>query len=214
MLNQVGVAMNQIEPRDSVMSPKEDVIDVEFETIAAQNSSSDAKINNQASAPTDSEQVDTDQLAVFGAQKTNQGGKAMSLPLFTLIAAVCSVGAFYLAGGHILFSTAPVQSTTQTALAIDTPVQAQSLKIENVSSNLVERSNLSVLTIRATIANYDEKSKTVPTIIVRLGDDPATGRMFRINRGETLRPGERLVFTNSLPVGNAPETQPVLTFAE
>lgn len=196
------------------MSPKEDVIDVEFETITAQNTSGSSPTNSKNNTPTDDEQIDEGQLAVFGQHKFQSNGKALSLPVFTLIAAACSVGAFYLAGGHILFSTASPQSSVETALAISSPTDEQTLKIENVSSKIIERSNLKVLTIRATIANHHEIAQSVPTIIVRLGDDPATGRMFRINRGETLEPGERLVFTNSLPVGNAPQTKPLLTFSE
>lgn len=196
------------------MSPKEDAIDVEFETITAQNSSGNTKNNETTSTLSNVEQVDDEQLAVFGSRKAITNGKALSLPLFTLIAAICSVGAFYLAGGHILFGTSPSKSSAETALAIGASTEARTLKIEEVSSKIIERSNLKVLTIRATIANYDDIAQSVPTIIVRLGDDRATGRMFRINRGETLAPCERLVFTNSLPVGNAPDTQPILTFSE
>lgn len=195
------------------MSPEEDVVDVEFETIAGQNLSSSTQ-DKTGTPPPDDQHINGDQLTIFGSRQANQRGKALSLPVFTLIAAVCSVGAFYLAGGHILFGAPSQGSPTETALAVGEKAETKSLKIESVSSKIVERSNLKVLTIRATIANYDDVSQSVPTIIVRLGDDPATGRMFRINRGETLGAGERLVFTNSLPVGNAQETNPILTFAE
>lgn len=196
------------------MSGEEDIVDVEFETIAAQTASGKTGSNEKTNAPKRSEQVDEGQLAVFGSRKANAGSKPLSLPLFTLIAAICSVGAFYLAGGHILFGSSPSQPTVETALANGSTIDEQTLKIEDVSSKVIERSNLKVLTIKATVANNDDVAQSVPTIIVRLGDDPATGRMFRINRGETLEPGERLVFTNSLPVGNAPDTKPILSFSE
>ena len=196
------------------MSREEDIVDVEFETITAQNASEKTSYNKQPSKRTRSEQIDKGQLAVFGSRKAGSSAKPLSLPLFTLIAAICSVGAFYLAGGHILFSASPSQLSVETALAIGSKIEEQTLKIEDVTSKVIERSNLKVLTIKATIANNDNIAQSVPTIIVRLGDDPATGRMFRINRGETLEPGERLVFTNSLPVGNAPNTKPTLTFSE
>lgn len=196
------------------MSHEEDIVDAEFETITAQNASGKTSPNEKNSAPTRAEQVDEGQLAVFGSSNAGPSAKPLSLPLFTLIAAICSVGAFYLAGGHILFGSSPSQPAVETALAIGAAIDEQTLKIEDVSSKLIDRSNLKVLTIKATIANVDNVAQSVPTIIVRLGDDPATGRMFRINRGETLEPGERLVFTNSLPVGNAPDTKPVLSFSE
>lgn len=196
------------------MSREEDIVDVEFETITAQNTSENTSSNEQISQQRRSEQVDKGQLAVFGSRKAGSSAKPLSLPVFTLIAAVCSVGAFYLAGGHILFNSSPSQPAVETALAIGSTAEVQTLKIEDVTSKVIERSNLKVLTIKATIANNDNVAQSVPSIIVRLGDDPATGRMFRINRGETLGPGERLVFTNSLPVGNAPDTKPTLTFSE
>lgn len=196
------------------MHPDKNIVDVEFETVTTENMSGSVTSRAKSETVSNAEDIDADQLAVFGKKSTKPANKSLPLPLFTLIAAICSVGAFYLAGGYILFGHERAENPQETVIA-STPTQdEQRLRIVEVTSNMIDRNNLKVLTIRATVANTDEIARTVPTIIVRLGDDPATGKMFRINRGETLEPGERLVFTNSLPVGNAPEAQPQLSFAE
>ena len=196
------------------MPPSKDVIDVEFETIAANSTYGENKQAPSRDRRNDTGPTDADQLAVFGSRGGRREPKPMSLPLFALVAAICTMGAFYLAGGHTLLGRSATPGSVRVPEAEPSNPVLQPLSFENITSNIVERSNLKVLTIRATIINNDEIPQVIPAIIVRLGDDPATGRMFRVNRGETLLPGERLVFTNSLPIGNAPATKPQLSFSE
>ena len=185
------------------MPPSKDVIDVEFETIAANSTHGENKQAPPIDRRNNTGATDSDQLAVFGSRGVRREAKPMSLPMFAMVAAICTMGAFYLAGGHTLLGGSTSPELIQMSEAESSNPVLQPLSFENITSNIVERSNLKVLTIRATIINNDEIPQVIPAIIVRLGDDPATGRMFRVNRGETLLPGERLVFTNSLPIGKA-----------
>lgn len=190
------------------MTNKEDAIDVEFETVQKDGPQAIAK---QPLAPPKPETpVDDEQLSVFGKMPNTKKQTGMSLPVFTLAASICSVTAFYLAGGHVLFSNP--QAQTQ---AIETPQAVQSpLQFQNISTNRLARDGSDILTIEATIINNDKIARTIPPVIVHIGDEIATRRMFRINRGETLNPGERLMFTNSLPVGKGNSDKAELTFAE
>ncbi|MEM5502579.1 hypothetical protein WNY59_13365 [Ahrensia kielensis] len=186
------------------MTNKEDAIDVEFETVQ-KDGAQPVKKPTSANIKEDSSDND-EQLAVFGKMPNKKKQSGMSLPVFTLVAAVCSVTAFYLAGGHVLFENAQpiiVQPETQPLL-----------QFQNISTNRLARDGSDVLTIEATIINNDKIARVLPPVIVHIGDDPTKRRMFRINRGETLNPGERLMFTNSLPVGKGNSDKAELTFAE
>lgn len=187
------------------MTNKEDAIDVEFETVKKDDVQAVSK-----PAPPDVKTTDTvdddGQLAVFGKMPNKKKQSAMSLPVFTLVAAICAVAAFYLAGGHVLFD----KPQTVAAPQVSQPL----LEFQNISTNRLARDGSDVLTIEATIINNDKIARILPPVIVHIGDDPKTKRMFRINRGETLNPGERLMFTNSLPVGKGSSDKAELTFAE
>ena len=196
------------------MPPSKDVIDVEFETIAGNSTNGENKQASILDRQSEDSSIDADQLAVFGSGGRRREAQPMSLPVFSLVAAICTIGAFYLAGGHTLLNSSTAPDSIEPPVTELPDNVSQPLKFEDITTNVIERSELKVLTIRATIINTDEIPQIIPAIIVRLGDDPATGRMFRVNRGETLLPGERLVFTNSLPIGNAPATEPKLSFSE
>lgn len=156
--------------------------------------------------------ADESQLGVFGKRDRKPAGKPMSLPLFTLIAILATTGAFLAAGGYTLFMPADMAFANA-----GTPVAAEQvdngpLRFENVISNIDNSSGRAVFNLRAVIANHGDEAVVVPPVLVSFGDDPQTRRLFRINRGETLAPGEKLIFTNRIAAGDMTTVKPRLEF--
>lgn len=193
------------------MASDNDVVDVEFETIRADGKSAGQKPRSKISQPAQDSQSGEEQLAVFGSVQ-QPAPKPMSLPLFTFVSALCVVAAFFVSGGHSLFAS----STKSEIAPASAPAHIEdvALKFENVTSNILERSTGRVLNIRATVHNTDKVAHTIPPVLVHLGDNSATASMFRIQRGEILNPGEKLVFTSSMPVGNSLGDKPELSFSQ
>lgn len=197
------------------MDDPKDIVDVEFETVGRTQPKNEAHPAQQPRlSRTDLDQRDDDQLAVFGKKTTKNQQNGMSLPVFSLIAATCMVIAFYFSGGHVLFNKV-FDGTAASDIENIAIIEPENLlQFEDLDSTKINRNGSTFLTIRATIANKDKIARQIPTIMVELGDEPSARRTFRINRGEILNPGERLIFTNTLPAGDSAFTKPHLSFLE
>ncbi|MDZ7822812.1 MAG: hypothetical protein U5K75_01370 [Ahrensia sp.] len=197
------------------MQNTDDFIDAQFETIAATGSrKSSQSFSIAATAATQNDAADV-QLGVFGKKPNSVKSRPMSLPMFSFVASLCAVGAFYFAGGHVLFAPpTPKSIEAKITVAEAAPTQIQMLRFENIFHTISQRGSDKIISVKATIFNTDIVARIIPPVIVQIGENSATARKFLINRGETLKPGERMVFTNTLNAGEGEFVKPILSFSE
>jgi hypothetical protein len=164
-----------------------DIIDAEFETIQRGDESHPAR-KPTAIRDMSARQVSEDQIDILKAAKPSKSlpGRRAQIA-YVLSVLFSSVAAFLVSGGHVLLHAAP---SAPGELALE-------MVADPAGSTLMRPD---VLTVSATVRNRTRDTHRVPDVLLTFPSADGVGNLvYRVPRGETLRPGKSLAFTVRMP---------------
>jgi hypothetical protein len=167
----------------------QDIIDAEFISISPGEAARAAVERTAKAKIAAGENSGDDQIAFLKAAQTPKRPPAVAQAGYVVFVTLAAMAAFLVSGGHVLFTgrTASPPPAALTLELLDHPFGAKPIRGDAVS-------------VSAAIHNNGGTEKTVPDVLLTFqseGDNPAL--IYRVPRGETLKPGKSLAFTVRMP---------------
>lgn len=189
------------------------IVDAEFEIVDAGTQDAAYQRSAAAAASSDAERV---QLGAFGDAAQPAKATPMSLPMFTMVAVLASSAAFG-AGAAYAYFAAPSGSIPATA---NDPAQSASingdvwggLALADLSFEPAISNGREYMSVEGVVMNKGEQPAIIPPLRLLFGPEGQPKARYRIDRGETLKPGEQLVFTSRIPLRDTQPVGPSLEF--
>lgn len=157
----------------------QDIIDAEFVSLRPQD------VPQERPSPSDRTAPD-EQIGIL--KRTGNAGGAKRLPIGTFIVALAVIAAAFLVA-RVAFSSQDSSHLTA----------ATAFEISDISDGPSAESG-SVVTVSATIRNRSSQSRIVPDVMLTFVSSSGEGNLvYRVPRGEMLKPGKSLAFTVRMP---------------
>ncbi|MGB7431971.1 MAG: hypothetical protein WA921_05835 [Ahrensia sp.] len=198
------------------MNKPNDIVDVEFEIVgdadaaraqAPQTERADAGAQANSKLSQDADRV---QLGAFGNAAQPQKAERMSLAMFTLVAVLASFAAFSVGAAYAYFAQPTGPILPQASQPVDNVAANQDvmggLLLHDLSFETGVSNGREFMAVEGVVVNQGAEAMIIPPLRLLFGPDGQTKARYRIERGETLQPGEQLVFTNRIPLR---DTEPV-----
>jgi len=204
-----------------------DILDAEYEMVDPSNhrktdTSSHAKGSDDEAATrrTDSDGAES-QLGVFaGREPGDNEKKRMPLGRFTVLAFLACLGAFLISGGYTVVGDViaamthvsdPDRDGTSELGSVVEAVTVDGMTLRDVVFERKLVNGREFLSVEGGVLNESDTPRTIPALRLTFGPRDSKAR-FRINRGETLKPGEQLVFTSRIGLRDTAPDSPKLEF--
>ena len=187
--------------------PRSDVVDAEYETVAAREERQPARpamqpgsIGSAAPPLAGMEMLSRRQQAPERAAATRGG------PFFWAFGVALAIAAFWVSGGHALVRSAPFLAA---------PVQLQALRISGVTSRVDMSGPRPVLFVDGETVNDGNSVETLPALDITVTGDDGRITHYRLGTGgRPLGPGETFAFSSRLDVPKNGVKTVSVTFGE
>lgn len=204
------------------MNKPTDIVDAEFEMVdESRNARPQYRQAERvaADAPPASDKIqdaDRVQLGAFGDAAQPQKAERMSLAMFTIIAVLASSAAFGVGAAYAYFAkpTGPVlPEVSQSAPVLPANQDMMgSLLLHDLSFETGISNGREYMSVEGVVVNEGDEAMIIPPLRLLFGPDGQPKARYRIDRGETLRPGEQIVFTSRIPLRDTQPVGPSLEF--
>lgn len=192
------------------MNKPNDIMDAEFEIVGdadaaraelpqTERAATGSQANNKLS-----QDVDRVQLGAFGNAAQPQKPERMSLAMFTLVAVLASFAAFSV-GAAYAYLAQPTGPALPDASAAAGGVTANQdvmggLLLHDLSFEKGISNGREYIAVEGVVINQGEDVMIIPPLRLLFGPEDQVKARYRIERGETLKPGEQIVFTTRIPL--------------
>lgn len=206
-----------------------DIVDAEFEIVNGDN----AQITNpqpvrREAPPVTPVRHDADriQLGAFGDAAQPQKAERMSVAMFATVTMLCSFAAFSIGAAYAYFATPAgpglpiaferVASERAELELVTTSVAHQDvfggLLLHDLSFEKGVSNGREYMSVEGVVVNEGDQPLIIPALRLLFGPDGEPKARYRIDRGETLKPGEQIAFTSRIPLRDTDPIRPKLEF--
>lgn len=186
------------------MNKPTDIVDAEFEMLDRGDAPAPAKASPDTALPPGGMDDGRVQLGAFGDAAQPAKAERMSLVMFTTVALLASFVAFGV-GAAYAYLAAPTGPALPMTASDETPVTANQdmaggLLLHDLSFETGVSNGREYMSVEGVVVNESDAPLIIPPLRLLFGPEGQPKARYRIDRGETLKPGEQIVFTSRIPL--------------